>query len=705
MVAALQSQLRPILHGPRTMEEGGQRITPPQRASAHGQSHIQKSRAAKSRKNTPRATKMETVVQRGAYVDKKPTACAEVFSASRQIKLQMQSDSINAEFAAPSGPKSGLQRSSQSVRDSESQQQSQPKPRCLIPSPYISPSCYPTHSAVHSTRRSRSYSPFHSPQISPSCCPTHSAVHSTRRSRSYSPLHTPRHDLFSEGGPDLGRVAAVESSTAGSKLAKLGPVAFLDGEDWHKPHDSEGLLRGSLRDTAVTTLLDMERGMLLSTTSPLPNDGSGSTRFFKSWYDMMEEEEMGPDGLAYAVAPAYPGGAPYIQPRCSKQHQLSAEALPPQTGCTASTESVGLVPFSRIFDDTAISSGLCSSAQTGPEVFRGTDREGEPAASHPPRLDTTWQVWLDANGATDAEFSDVTKCATFSDLVGFSTVWRSLLAQAQALGGRLGIFRQGVTPSIADPRHVDGGRWVATTLPAAQRNVLWSLLVTGVVAGDCRGQGGTEVVTGLVLHVGGRRDRVEVWVGGGDNHNKGKGALSLATTTVPLMVCLHGRLFPKESPTRFAFELSAVQRERAAGSGGFRPNTRQRRTRMPRPCPARSPVGCSRPTGPTDRLHPTASAPTGCSFMAARDHHIDPPRAMTPQPPPPAAPQSMGPAHPFSNPPYARHPSAAPQSMGPAHPFSDPPYARPPSMCPPPPSAVFVHSPYATPAAGLVRSY
>ena len=397
MVAAMQSQLRPILHGPRTMEEGGQRITPPQRASAHGQSQIQKSWAAESPKNTPRATKMETVVQRGAYVDKKPTA------------------------------------------------------------------------------------------------------------------------------------------------------------------------------------------------------------------------------------------------------------------------------------------------RTGPEEFRGTDREGEPAASRPPRLDTTWQVWQDANGATDAEFSDVTKFATFSDLVGFSTVWRPLLAQAQALGGRVGIFRQGVTPSIADPRHVDGGRWVATTLPAAQRNVLWSLLVTGVVTGGCVGPGGTEVVTGLVLHMGERRDRVEVWVGGGDNHNKGKGALSLATTTVPVMVCLHGRLFPKESPTRFVFESSAVQkqkRERAAGFPGFRWKSRQRRKRMPLACPARWPVGCSRPTGPTDRLHPTASAPPGCSFMAARHDHIDPPRAMTPQPPPPAAPQSMGPAHPFSNPPYA----------------------RPPSMCPPPPSAVFVHSPYATPAAGLVRS-
>ena len=128
----------------------------------------------------------------------------------------------------------------------------------------------------------------------------------------------------------------------------------------------------------------------------------------------------------------------------SKQHPLSAEALHSRARTTTSTESVGSEPFSRISDDTAISSDLCHSAQTVPEVFRETNREGEPAASHPPTLDTTWQVWLNTNGATDTEFGDVTKFATFSDLDRFSTLWRQLLAQAQALCSRLGIFRQGV---------------------------------------------------------------------------------------------------------------------------------------------------------------------------------------------------------------------------------------------------------------------
>ena len=345
-LTALQSPMvtAEVAREVRIMQEGEQHITRPIRATARRQSHIQKSRAAESPKNVPKAMKVEAVVQGGAHPDKKHTANVEVFSASKRIDLPMQSyfiqaesaapsapisglerssqsvrDSgkhttnvevfstskridlpmqsyfIQAEFAAPSAPISGLERSSQSVRDSELEQQSQPKPHCLI----------------------------HSPHISPSRCPTHSAVHTTRQ----SPLHSPCHGLLHEGGTDLGRVAAVESCTAGPKLAELGTVDLLDSEDSYNPHDSESLFRGSLRDSTVTTPRDTERDMTLSTTSTIPDDDSGSKSFSKSWYDMMEEElgdedlewheiaEIESHGLTYPVASTYPVGAPYIQPR------------------------------------------------------------------------------------------------------------------------------------------------------------------------------------------------------------------------------------------------------------------------------------------------------------------------------------------------------------------------------------------------------
>ena len=82
-------------------------------------------------------------------------------------------------------------------------------------------------------------------------------------------------------------------------------------------------------------------------------------------------------------------------------------------------------------------------------------------------------------------------------------------------------FTAQVTPSAADPMHAAGGRWVANTLPVSQRDVLWSRLMTAVVTGHYCGPSRTEVVTGLVLHAGEQQDRVEVWVDGGYNHNKG----------------------------------------------------------------------------------------------------------------------------------------------------------------------------------------
>ena len=82
------------------------------------------------------------------------------------------------------------------------------------------------------------------------------------------------------------------------------------------------------------------------------------------------------------------------------------------------------------------------------------------------------------------------------------------------------LFREGVRPDWEDPGNVRGGRWVVVWSREALDTAWRELLM--VVVGGRLGEGLGELITGAVVNVRGKSDKLGLWVreGGSERQDR-----------------------------------------------------------------------------------------------------------------------------------------------------------------------------------------
>ena len=129
---------------------------------------------------------------------------------------------------------------------------------------------------------------------------------------------------------------------------------------------------------------------------------------------------------------------------------------------------------------------------------------------HP--LEQEWTFWYYYPEKRQSWSANQKMVLTVSTVEGFWAVYNNILQPSQLkVNSDYSLFKSGIKPDWEDLGNIHGGRWV-TTCPRERLDVGWKELVMALI-GEQMGDGLRDTVTGAVVNVRSKGDKLAVWVG------------------------------------------------------------------------------------------------------------------------------------------------------------------------------------------------